>query len=307
MTGDLTPSTEYRIPFTVGSRRLFSIERSVATLAFSLQDILAGRVPPVPALNSVEGLRVLSAPTAAELRLRSAMPGFLIGAREQYARYFIDMAGSYEDYFSRFSAKTRSTLRRKRRKFEKAAGGSLDLRVYRTPEEIDTFTALAQPLSRRTYQARLLDAGLPEGEAAQAERRDLAVEDRLRAFLLFLDNAPVAYLYLPVERETLVYAYLGFDPGHAGLSPGTVLQMAALENLFAEGRYQYFDFTEGEGAHKALFGTDSVDCASFLMLRPTWANRAVIASLGGFDGAVKSVKRLARQTGVEGTLRRLLR
>ena len=87
----------------------------------------------------------------------------------------------------------------------------------------------------------------------------------------------------------------------------TVLQMAALESLFAEGRYQYFDFTESEGAHKALFGTDSVDCASFLMLRPTWANRAVIASLGGFDGAVKSVKRLARQTGVEGTLRRLLR
>ena len=33
----------------------------------------------------------------------------------------------------------------------------------------------------------------------------------------------------------------------------------------------------------------------------------VTVCLGGFDGAVKSVKRLARQTGVEGTLRRLLR
>lgn len=307
MTDNLVPPAEHRIAFTVGSRRLFSVRRSVATLAFSLQDILAKRVPPVPPLNSVEGLRVLSAPTAAEQRLREVMPGFLIGAREGYARHYIDMSGSYDDYLSSFSGKTRSTLRRKRRKFETAAGGALDLRAYRTPDEIDTFAALAQPLSRKTYQARLLEAGLPEGDEAQAERRELAAADRLRAFLLFLDGAPVAYLYLPVVRDTLVYAYLGFDPDHASLSPGTVLQMAALESLFAEGRYRYFDFTEGEGAHKALFGTDSVDCASFLMLRPTWINRTLLASVSAFEGAIRSAKRLARRTGVESTIRRLLR
>ena len=69
----------------------------------------------------------------------------------------------------------------------------------------------------------------------------------MRAFLLFLAGEPVAYLYLPVSGRTLIYAYLGYDAEHAHLSPGTVLQMAALENLFAEKRFAYFDFTEGEG------------------------------------------------------------
>ncbi|KWV95589.1 GNAT family N-acetyltransferase [Erythrobacter sp. AP23] len=301
------PASSHRIPFTVGSRRLLTIEREVATLAFSLQDILSKRIPPVPVLNNVEGLRVLSAPPVAETRLREAMPGFLVGAREEYARSYIDMAGTFEEYLARFSGKTRSTLRRKRRRLEKASGGALDLRAYRTPEEIDTFSQLALPLSRKTYQARLLDAGLPDNDAERAERRALAGNDQVRAFLLFLEGTPVAYLYLPVVRDTLVYAYLGFDPEHASLSPGTVLQMAALEVLFAEDRFRYFDFTEGEGAHKALFGSASVRCASFVMLRPTLANRALLASLKGFDYAIASAKRIAQRTGAEGPIRRLLR
>lgn len=307
MSGETPPASTCSVTFSLGARRLLTIERKVATLAFPLEGILAGRVPPVPSLTSVEGLRVLSAPLAAEERLRSAMPGFLIGARDAYARRYIDMAGTYEEYLGRFSAKTRSTLRRKRRKFEQASGGALELRSYRTPEEVERFVQFALPLSRRTYQARLLDAGLPESEAAQKEMRQLAAEDRLRAFLLFLDGEPVAYLYLPVSGETLVYAHLGYDPAHARLSPGTVLQMAALEALFAEQRFRYFDFTEGDGEHKALFGTDSVECASFLMLHSTIANRTLLGALATFDKVVARAKTLATKFGVEKLARRQLR
>lgn len=276
-------------------------------MSFSLNDVLLDRLPAIPLLNQVEGLRVLSASAAAEARLRRAMPGFLIGARQDYARSYIDMAGTYDAYFEQFSSKTRSTLRRKLRKFEQASGGALDLRAYRTPEEIARFTELAVPLSRRTYQARLLDAGLPEGPAAHAAMQAMAAADRLRAFLLFLDSQPVAYLYLPVEQETLVYAYLGYDPEHGRLSPGTVLQLAALEQLFAEGRFRYFDFTEGTGDHKRLFSTDSEACASFLMLRPTLANRTLLRALALFDHAVAAARSLAERTGMMATLRRRLR
>jgi CelD/BcsL family acetyltransferase involved in cellulose biosynthesis len=217
------------------------------------------------------------------------------------------MAGSYEGYLSRFSGKTRSTLRRKQRKFAAENGGELDVRAYRSSDELSAFLDLALPLSHRTYQARLLDAGLPGDERAKAEMETLAAQDRVRAFLLFLKGEPVAYLYLPVVGDTLVYAYLGYDAAHAQLSPGTVLQMAALESLFAEERFRYFDFTEGDGAHKALFGTDSVDCASFLMLRPSLSNRALLAGLAVFDRTVAGGKALAGKTGVEAAVRRLLR
>ena len=45
-------------------------------------------------------------------------------------------------------------------------------------------------------------------------------------------------------REGIVdYAYLGYDPDYLHLSVGTVLQWLALDSLFAERRFRFFDFT----------------------------------------------------------------
>ncbi len=296
------------VAFTIGSRPVVSFRRSLVTLAFTLEQARAAEMPALPDIGTAHGLRVLSAPMGEMDRIRAHYPGFRIGAQQSYARAFIDMAaGGFDDYLAGFSGKTRSTLRRKRRKLEEAGSGALDVRSYRTPEEMSEFLVHAQALSRRTYQARLLDAGLPEGEIARAETMELARQDRVRAFLLFLHGEPIAYLYLPVDGSTLVYAHLGYHPAYAALSPGTVLQMAALEELFAENRFRYFDFTEGQGAHKALFGTDSVECTSFLLLQPSLGNRALLAGLDIFDRATAGARGVASRIGLEAALRKWLR
>lgn len=129
----------------------------------------------------------------------------------------------------------------------------------------------------------------------------------MRAFLLHAGGAPVAYLSLPVSGQTLVYAHLGYDPALARLSPGTVLQMEALERLFAESRFRFFDFTEGEGAHKAMFGTHGADCASLVLLQPTLANRTLLGARDAFDAGVAGAKALAARSGALGRIRSLLR
>jgi CelD/BcsL family acetyltransferase involved in cellulose biosynthesis len=111
----------------------------------------------------------------------------------------------------------------------------------------------------------------------------------------------------PVVGATLVYAHLGYDPDHARLSPGTVLQMEALERLFAEQRYRWFDFTEGEGAHKAMFGTGSAQCSSFVLLRPTLANRPLLGARGAFDAGVAGARTLAERSGALARIRAGLR
>ena len=83
--------------------------------------------------------------------------------------------------------------------------------------------------------------------------------------------------------------------------------MEALERLFAEQRYRHFDFTEGDGAHKAMFGTHSVACSSFMLLSPTFANRALIASRGVFDTGVAAAKSLAERSGALAGIRSRLR
>ena len=302
------PVTDHAIPFTLGARRLFTAERKLARLSYSLEDALNGQIRPPPALSDQsEGLRILSAPLSQRAAIRAQYPDLIVGDEIRFARHYIAMSGGFDDYMAQFSGKTRSTLRRKVRKFSDTAGGALDLRSYRTADEVRCFFSLAIPLAQRTYQTRLLDAGLPSDDRFVEETLALAARDKLRTFLLFLDDTPVAYLYLPVAGQTLIYAFLGYDPDHASLSPGTVLQLAALEQLFAEGQFRYFDFTEGDGAHKARFGTDMVECVSFLLLRPSLSNRLLLMALLGFDGAVAAAKALARQTGAEAKLRQLTR
>lgn len=296
------------IHFTLGSRHLLSVPRHLVPLRFSLEDILSGQVPePEGASGANDGLRVLSAPCDQVDAIAARFPGHTIGGRQDYRRFYIAMDGTFEDYLARFSGKTRSTLRRKQRKLAKEAGGEYSVTEHRTPAEVEAFLAEALPLSAKTYQARLLDAGLPDDSASRATMLEQAAQDRVRCYLLRIDDEAVAYLSLPIEGQTLVYAHLGYDPEWSRLSPGTVLQMEALERLFAEKCYRYFDFTEGEGAHKAMFGTHSVDCSSFLLLKGDFSNRLLLGSLAAFDSSVAAAKALAKRTGALAQARKLLR
>lgn len=293
------------IDFTLGSRRLLAVPRRLATWSLSLEQVLSGDLPDPPA-SGPDGVRVLSAPTDRLTEVAARYPGFIAGGRQDYRRHYIAMDGSFADYMTQFSGKTRSTLRRKARKLTDEAGG-YTVSEHRTPVEIEAFLAAALPLSARTYQARLLDAGLPDTPAARRTMLEAAENDRMWAFLLHAKGQPIAYLSLPVVGQTLVYAHLGYDPAWARLSPGTVLQMDALERLFAEGRYRWFDFTEGDGAHKEMFGTGHAACSSLVLLEPTLANRTLLGARAGFDASVAQAKALAMRSGALGRLRALLR
>lgn len=194
----------------------------------------------------------------------------------RFHRRFIDLTTGFDAYLSKFSGKTRSTLRRKVKKFREASCGEIDWRAYRSPGEMEAFHAAARQVSKRTYQEKLFDAGLPEGQDFLAGLRARAEAGGVRGFILFLGGAPVSYLYLPIVDSRVIYGHLGFDPAYTPLSPGTVLQLLALESLFAEARLSLFDFTEGEGEHKRLFATHERLCGNVFYLRPTLRNRAIV-------------------------------
>lgn len=299
------PSSSLR--FVIGSRQIFAVSRRLNTVAFDLESQFEPVLPDFMAQEGADGLRILSLPVALLPQVRKAFPRHVIAALQSYRRHFIAMDGTYDDYLAKFSGKTRSTLRRKQRKLMDAFGDAFEIVEFRSAEHMPAFFAEAEALSRLTYQARHLDAGLPEGPAAIAEAEELAEADLLRAYLMRIDGKAIAYLYLPVRGETVIYAYLGYDPAWANWSPGTVLQMAALERLFAEERFRYFDFTEGEGAHKALFGTRWVEACSFYLLKPGLTNQALAASLAVLDKSVAATKRVLTRSALAPRLRRMLR
>ncbi len=205
----------------------------------------------------------------------------------------------FDAWFEGLSSNTRQQLRRKARKIAAESGGDLDVRAFRTPDELDAFHDVARRISLRTYQERLLGSGLPDTPEFLQMMLAQAAADRIRAWLLYVGGEPAAYLYCPIVGTNVIYAHVGHDPAFNDLSPGQVLQLEAMRDLFDEGRYARFDFTEGEGQHKRTLSTGGVPCVDLLLLRPSLANRLTTVALGGFNKTVAVGKSAVQAAGLE--------
>lgn len=299
--------------FQLSDWTLFSVRRPMVVKGFGLAcaDAKAPSMPEaLPPQGSGVMLRSIQLPDA---RPSIAMLRNASGQRhlryvlQCFPRYYIDMSKPWDAYTKKFSSKSRSTIARKVKKFTEHSGGELRWRRFTRADELDEFWELAAQVSALTYQERLLGAGLP-GDAGYIEQaKRMAAADSLRAFLLFDGDRPVSYLFCPVRDGVVDYAYLGYDPAYLRLSVGTVLQWLALESLFAENRFRYFDFTEGESDHKRLFATGHIECANVALMRPTLANLALAYGHIGFNGAAEGLGRWLDRHDLKPRIKRWLR
>ena len=258
--------------------------------------------------NEVDVIVTRSHPLASPIPTYSVRDGVLRYVLARYTRFHTDLTGDFEGYLGKFSGKTRSTLRRKVRKFLELGEGC-GMREYTRPEEMDEFVRQARRISILTYQEKFFDAGIPGDAEFLAEMRSLSAEQSVRAYLLLLRGEPIAYLCCPATKGVLSYRYLGYDPVHAELSPGTVLQYLAFESLFAEKRFAIFDFTEGQGEHKRFFGTHETPCADICYFPANLHSRFWVGLHRAFDafsiGAAGFLDRLGLKTRLKRFLRRL--
>jgi hypothetical protein len=264
--------------------------------------------PPTEALQAdSQGFLIRSLGVVGRQPVLRKQQGFLCYVPSQYPRYYIDMRQSFDEYKNKFSSKTRSTLNRKVRKYAEYCGGGISWRVYKAPEEMPEFYELARAVSRITYQEKLLDAGLPDTAEFLDEVGRLAREGRVRGFILFHQDRPVSYLYCPIDNGVLIYAFLGYDPGYMNYSVGTVLQWLALEHLFEERSFRFFDFTEGQSEHKKLFATHNIQCANVFFLRTSLRNSLLLHSQKAFDDFSKSIGDALHQLGIKTMVKKLIR
>jgi CelD/BcsL family acetyltransferase involved in cellulose biosynthesis len=217
------------------------------------------------------------------------------------------MRQSFDEYKNKFSSKTRSTLNRKVRKYAEYCGGGISWRTYTTPDEMHEFYELARAVSRITYQEKLLDAGLPESREFRDEMGRRAQQGQVRGFILFHQNRPVSYLYCPINNGVLIYAFLGYDPDYMSYSVGTVLQWLALQHLFEERCFRFFDFTEGQSEHKKLFATDSVQSANVFFLRSNLRNAFLLHSQRAVDRLSKLIGDKLDQIGLKSKITKITR
>jgi hypothetical protein len=285
------------LPLQVRAERLIDEKLPVTTLMPPADEI---------GLNS-QGFLIRGLSVASEIPVIKQSGDYICYMQSKYDHCYIDLNITFEDYQKKFSSKTRSTINRKVRKYAEHCGGAIVWKTYKLPSEMRDFFQLARTVSKLTYQERLLDAGLPYLEDFIQQAELLASEQRIRAYILFDGDQPVSYLYCPVYDNVLVYAYLGYDPSYMHLSVGTVLQWLALEELFGERRFRYFDFTEGQSDHKRLFATHQRQCANVFMLKNNLKNKVIVYTHRLTDCFSKWLGETLDRFGLKAKIKRFLR
>ena len=293
------PAKPMPLKFEIGARTLIAVQRSLARVPLSLDEAREGRLPQLsPLEREAHGYSVTSLPEDRQAAMVYASGGMLPFVRQRYTRYFIDFAVGFDAWFEGLSSNARQNMRRKAKKIAAESGGDLDVRRFATPDELEAFHDIGRRISLRTYQERMLGSGLPDSPEFLRQMVTLGAADQVRAWLLYIAGEPAAYLYCPIDSGIVRYEHVGHDPAFSDLSPGGVLQMEAMRDLFDAG-LKRFDFTEGDGQHKRQFATHGVACIDMLLLRASLANRLTTMALGGFDRAAAAGKRATKKLGLE--------
>ena len=250
--------------------------------------------------------RLLQAPTVRRNGFHALRFGGLF--RHRYAT----ILGSYESSLRQLGARTRADLRRTRKKFHAHTRNAGRIRCFRTPSDVSEFLSDSMSVSRKTYQYRLLGAGLRDRDNLERRYRSTAALGWFRSYVLYAGKEPVAFQVGHVYGGTFHAHEIGYDPDWAKYHVGILLHTEILMDLsgVASG-VKRFDFGNDDSLHKQRLSTDSRREGYFylipatvrgtIMARAMQATNKASEELGAFLGCFgvrKRVRDVLRRLGI---------
>jgi len=298
-------------PFTLRFGR-YTI-KTIQIPALSLQtpctelpgDIAAtlSQLPPLP--PDCEAVVLPAHPVEGDLtRMQGFFGPIITYVSKAEPRYLIHLRGTFQDYASGFSGRRRNVFTRAVRRFTESCGGSLDFRVFTRPEEMPEFLNIAEVLSGRSYK-RELGATFEDLAITAEELAEAAARDGIRGYVLYRGGEGVAYYFCREQGGNLLYVHSAYDPRHAKLSPGTVLLWLILQSLYAEQRFEYFDFLWGYYPYKEAFSRTAIRVACVYSFRGTLRNRALVLTHWALLTLTKWMRAATSRLGVADWVRAL--
>lgn len=266
-----------------------------------------GLPPPGRFPAGVEALVIPSQPAATRLPRISLLTGGVRYVPLAFCHRYIEIDGTFDGYLERLPGKARHEMLRKVRRFTAVSGDPIRWREFRRPEEMEEYHRMALAVSRKTYQDRMLDAGLPAGPGFLQELRSLANGGKVRGYLLYGGRQAVAYGYCRGRGDVLLYMRTGYDPAVREQSPGVVLLYLILQSLFRERRFRLLDLGSGEAPWKQAYATASRPCASIYYFRRNPGNMALVGLHWALTGLSDTVARLLARTGLKARVKKMFR
>lgn len=216
--------------------------------------------------------------------------------------YTIPIRGDFEAYLQTMSAKSRQTIKRKIRKFEKAAGQGVHVGVFRSPLEMENLHEALTVIWKKSWHGRLERQHVPSADYL----KQMARNGWIRAYVLLVKERPVASILGFQYRGTYYYEAPAYDHDWQEHSPGIVLLYNALKDLFEVDSPVKFDFGAGYGQYKQVFGTHH-ELRGGLCVGFTMRGKAVMALQTTANALFRCCKTALDRTGIPHLIKRKLR
>lgn len=256
---------------------------------------------------SVEGVLIRAHPIAQDIPRVQRLGKMIRYAPIQCNHYFVDMQSDFATYLKHFKGSTRQEIQRRLRRFRDFCGDKLTMKTYKTAQDMPEFYQYAREVSKKTYQEKLLRAGLPEGEWVVRDLCRRAEAGAARGYILFHDQRAIAYYSVYIEKDIIKGHIIGYDPEYHKWGPGNALHYMMLEELFNEGGFRIFDYGQGEGLHKQMFSTDSVRCADLYYFRKSLRVDSLIALHCRLERLSRKIGAILQRLGLKARIKKFFR
>jgi CelD/BcsL family acetyltransferase involved in cellulose biosynthesis len=249
---------------------------------------------------SLPALPVGSALHAAATAVRGPLVSHF---RHRSTHWRLRLPDTYDAFVRSRSKKTRENIRVYRNRLHRDHGEGLDVRVFREPEELEEYFALAEEVAAKTYQ-RGLGVAVADTNEERALTRLAFERGWFRAWVLLSGGRPIAFWSGAGYDRTFFVGTPGYDPAFAEYSIGTYLLQRVIEDLIADDGFDVLDYGLGDSDYKRRFGNESWEEEDVLVFAPTFRGLRVNAVRTGLAAAVALARGAAARTGLAARLKR---
>ncbi len=266
-------------------------DSAAAALVDALHGLLEGGEADVLSLLGVS----VDSPLHRNATARAGVRRELFTRRTQHWR--LELPESFEDFLASRSKSTRESVKRYGKRLEKTFGDRLRLDVLSEPGHLERILQDLDTVAAKTYQAGL---GVAFANADEQRRRLTLGLERgwFRAWVLYLDEQPVAFWPGYVYNRTFTIGIPGYDPAYAEHRVGTYVQMRLIGDLCANAGVDVVDYGRGDAEYKRRFGSESWEEQDVIAFAPTFRALRVNATRNAIVGAGRGAQAALAKLGL---------
>lgn len=179
----------------------------------------------------------------------------------------ISLPDSATTYFGSLKQKTRKNLRRALRHLEAKYPGKTEIKCFQKTKDLEIFITDAEKIAKKTYQ-HVLSEGFADFEAYYKKLIYVAAQrNSLLAFILYIEEIPVAYDWGTLYGKIFYWHAGGYDPEYSEIEPGTNLFVHIINEIF---KYDInkVDFGFGDAFYKHMYCNESWNEESVYLFAP---------------------------------------